>query len=75
MAKDKKTGQKEELSEADLERLELLRKSNEKVGRQLTINSSEGSLEEIDELRQLIGKEFENPAEKYNTSTKEFESC
>ena len=66
MAKNKKTGKKEELSEADLERLELLRKANEKVGRQLTINSSEGNLEEIDELRQLIGKEFENPEEKYN---------
>lgn len=49
-----------------MERLELLRKANEKVGRQLTINSSEGSLEEIDELRQLVGKEFENPKEKYD---------
>lgn len=65
MAKDKKTGKKEELSEADLERLELLRKANEKVGKQMTINSSEGSLEEIDELRQLVGEEFENPREKY----------
>jgi len=49
-----------------LERLELLRQANEKIGKQLTINSDDGSLEEIDELRGLIGKEFENPEEKYN---------
>lgn len=55
-----------EISEADLERLEILQKSNEKVGKQLTINSESGGLEEIDELRGLIGKEFENPEEKYN---------
>jgi hypothetical protein len=55
-----------EISQADLERLEILQKSNEKVGKQLTINSESGGLEEIDELRALIGKEFENPDEKYN---------
>jgi hypothetical protein len=66
MAKNKNTKKQEELSEADLERLELLQKANETVGRQLTINAEEGNLEEIDELRQLIGKEFENPEEKYN---------
>jgi hypothetical protein len=43
-----------------------LQKANEKVGRQLTISSEHGNLVEIDELRQLIGKEFENPVEKYN---------
>lgn len=56
----------EELSQADIERLELLQKVNEKTGRQLTLNSETGNLEELDELRQLIGKEFENPEEKYN---------
>ncbi len=66
MAKDKNIKKKEELTEADIERLELLQKANEKVGKQLTINSEEGNLEEIDELRQMIGKEFENPEEKYN---------
>lgn len=55
----------EGLSQADLERLELLQKANEKTGRQLTINSETGNLEEFDELRQLVGKEFENPEEKY----------
>ena len=66
MAKDKDLKKKEELTEADLERMELLQKANEKVGKQLTINSEHGNLEEIDELRTLIGKEFENPEEKYN---------
>lgn len=55
-----------EISKADLERLEILQKSNEKIGKQLSFNSETGSLEEIDELRRLIGKEFENPEEKYN---------
>ena len=44
----------------------MKQKSNEKIGKQLSINSETGSLEEIDELRGLIGKEFENPEEKYN---------
>jgi hypothetical protein len=66
MAKDKNIKKKEELTEADIERLELLQKANEKVGKQLTINSTEGNIEEIDELREIIGKEFENPEEKYN---------
>ena len=55
----------EGLSQSDMERLELQQKANEKTGKQLTINSETGSLEEFDELRQLVGKEFENPEEKY----------
>lgn len=66
MADDKNIKKQEGLSEADLERLELLQKAHEKVGKQLTINADQGNLEEVDELRQLIGKEFENPEEKYN---------
>ncbi len=66
MSDNKKTKKEEGLSEADLERLELLQRANEKVGKQLSINTEKGNLEEIDELRQLIGKEFENPEEKYN---------
>lgn len=66
MAKDKNIRKKEELSEVDLERLNLLQKANEKIGKQLTINSDQGNIEELDELRQLIGKDFENPEEKYN---------
>lgn len=67
MAKDNnKKKEKEELSEADIERMELLQKANEKVGKQLSINTEKGNLEEVDELRELIGKEFEDPEEKYN---------
>jgi len=60
--KKKKAG----LSEADIERMELLQRASEKVGRQLSINTEKGSLEEVDELRELMSKEFENPEEKYN---------
>jgi len=66
MSKNKNLKKQVNFSEADLERLELLQKANEKVGKQLTISSEIGNLEEIDELKQLIGKEFENPEEKYN---------
>ena len=65
MAEDNKK-KKEALSEADIERMELLQKANEKVGKQLSINTEKGNLEEVDELRELIGKEFEDPEEKYN---------
>ena len=65
MSKEKSIKKKQELSDADYERMELLQKANEKIGKQLTISSEDGRLEEIDELRQLIGKEFENPDEKY----------
>lgn len=66
MDDNKKTQQKQELSQADIERLELLQQANEKVGRQLTINSETGNVEEFDELRSLISKDFEDPEEKYN---------
>ncbi len=67
MADDQnKKKKKEELTEADIERMELLQKANEKVGKQLSIHTEKGTLEEVDELRALIGKEFEDPEEKYN---------
>ncbi|WP_158860237.1 hypothetical protein [Lunatibacter salilacus] len=56
----------EKLSEADLERMELLRRSYEKKGKQLTISSTTGSLQEIDELKQIVGKQMENAEEKYS---------
>lgn len=65
MSENKKTEVKKEAND-ELERLELLQQANQKIGKQLSINSEKGSLEEIDELRQLVGKEFENPEEKYN---------
>jgi len=61
-----KKKKKEELSSADIERMELLQKASEKVGKQLSINTEKGNLEEVDELRKLLGKEFEDPEEKYN---------
>lgn len=66
MSENKKIKKDVELSEADIERLELLKKANEKVGKQLSINTESGSLEEFDELRTIVSKEFENPEEKYN---------
>ena len=66
MSENRKIKKDIEVSEADIERLELLQKANEKVGRQLSINTESGNLEEFDELRSIVGKEFENPEEKYN---------
>lgn len=63
---EKKIKKEQDLSEENLERLELLQRSNETVGKQLTINIETGSLEEFDELRGLLGKDFENPEEKYD---------
>jgi len=62
---NKKIQKQKELSDFEFERLELLQKANEKTGRQLSINIDIGNLEEVDELKQLIGKDFENPEEKY----------
>ncbi len=66
MANNKNTKTEQELSASDLERLELLQKANEKVGQQLSFNVETGNLEEIDELREIIGKQFDDPEEKYN---------
>jgi len=63
---NKKIKKEQELSESDLERLELLQRAHEKKGKQLTISGETGSLEEIDELKQLVGKQLESPEEKYN---------
>ncbi|ASZ13707.1 hypothetical protein KTO58_05680 [Chitinophaga pendula] len=66
MEKNKKTKEEQELSAADIERMEILLKSKQKTGRQLTISAETGDLKEINELRELIGRAFENPDEKYN---------
>lgn len=63
---NKKIKKEQELSESDLERLELLQRSHEKKGKQLTISGESGALEEIDELKQLVGKQLDSPEEKYN---------
>ncbi|WP_262250398.1 hypothetical protein [Parapedobacter soli] len=63
---NKKTKQEQQLSDADIERMELLRRAHEKKGKQLTISDETGTLKEIDELRELVGKQLDNPEEKYN---------
>ena len=62
---NKKTKQEQQLTDADIERLELLQRAHERKGRQLTISGEGEALKEIDELRQLVGKQLDNPEEKY----------
>jgi hypothetical protein len=54
------------LTPLEIERMDLLRKVHEKTGKQLRIEAQSGSLQEIDELKELFGKNFDNPEEKYN---------
>lgn len=57
---------KVEQSEAELEALEILSKSREKVGMQLQIDLDKGSVNEVDEFKKLLDRSFENPSEKYD---------
>lgn len=66
MADNNQIKKEEGLTPEDIERMELLMKANEKVGKQLTISSETGSLEEIDELKAILSKDFEDPEEKHN---------
>jgi len=63
---NKKKTQEQGINDADIERLELLQRAHEKKGKQLIIDGDFGSLKEIDELRELVGKQLDNPEEKYN---------
>lgn len=54
-------------TQQELESQELLQKAKQKKGRQLRIDIGKGDLTEVNELREMVGKEFENPDEKYNT--------
>lgn len=69
--KDKK--KKSPLSPEDLERLKLLQDANERKGMQLSIADT-GDLKEINEIKQLMGKDFENPEEKYQLYYKGIQS-
>lgn len=42
------------LTDLDIERLELLQKSNQKQGKQLRIDANNGDLSEINEIRQML---------------------
>jgi hypothetical protein len=54
------------LSEEDVESIELLRKANESKGKQLRVDLEKGDLTEVNELKQITEKSFDNPEEKYN---------
>jgi hypothetical protein len=47
------------------EMLELLQKAQETTGQQLAIDANDGSLKQINEIRELIDKNIDDPAEKY----------
>jgi hypothetical protein len=47
------------------EAAELLRRSKEGTGIQLKFDLQSNELKEVDELRELLGQQFENPEEKY----------
>ena len=56
----------EAAEKADAERIELLRRAAETTGKQLRFDLKSGGLEEIDELREALGKSFEDPEQKWN---------
>src|SRR5258706_770668 len=49
-----------------LERLEILAKSKEIKGRQLTVSGLDGTLKELDELRDLIQNKMDDPQQKWD---------
>lgn len=55
----------EAAAQADAERMELLRRAADNKGKQLRFDLKSGGLEEIDELRQTLGKSFEDPEQKW----------
>jgi hypothetical protein len=66
MSKKQHTKTAEELSQQEIESMEMLQQIHKKTGHQLTINTETGRLDEIDELQTIINKDFENPEEKYD---------
>ncbi|OQP57111.1 hypothetical protein A3860_11135 [Niastella vici] len=59
--------EKKQLSaeQQEQERMELLRRAAETPGKQLQFDSFNNELREVDELRAMIGAQFENPEEKF----------
>lgn len=49
----------------ELERMELLRAAAQVNGKQLQFDISSNELKEVDEWKEMIGKQFENPDDKY----------
>jgi len=65
MAKDDKTKiEQRELSEADIERLEILQKSQEVKGEQLSINLDDEIVTE-NQAKTLLDKKIDDPVEKF----------
>lgn len=67
MDKKKKSAKDLELEKKkNIEKLEILQKAKETQGKQLSIDIEDGQLKEIDELKELIDKKFDNPEEKHS---------
>lgn len=56
----------QEIFDQEAESMELLQRSKEKQGKQLRIDIDTGSMQEIDELKQMIALKAGDPEEKYN---------
>ncbi|MBS1685274.1 MAG: hypothetical protein JSS76_10980 [Bacteroidetes bacterium] len=54
------------LQAEELERLEMLQKSRENKGLKLGVDIISGELQQFDEIKSLVAKDFENPQEKYD---------
>lgn len=65
--KKKTAEEKKQLNpeQQEQERMELLRRAAENPGKQLQFDTFNNKLKEVDELRAMIGAQFENPEEKY----------
>src|SRR5260221_22897 len=64
--KSKKTKTNAQIEKENLERLELLKQSQQKKGKQLRVDLTKGDLKEVNEIREILGGRTENPEEKYN---------
>lgn len=57
---------KKVLSKEELEALEILQKSQQKKGKQLRIDIAKGELKEVNEIKEILKGNADNPEEKYN---------
>jgi len=64
--KPEKLIQKNTEDKYHLEKLEILQKSKEIIGNQLAIDGIDGSLKIVDELKELVNRQIEDPSEKYD---------
>ena len=64
--KNKLADELEKEKQKNLEMLEILQQAKETQGKQLTIDLDDGRLKEVDEIKELIDRKFDNPEEKYS---------